>query len=249
MITRPLIAFIPAAGMGKRLFPVTEAIPKEMFPIGNKPVIQHLIEKIAQSGIKNFVVAINPNKIIIRDYLGTGKKFGVRISYAIVPPHGIDKALWASRHRLAGHPFLYCVGDVFVETSSLFKHLRKLHRKNADRGIIVLRKIPKKQGCFFAVPSIRKKSSGAIDILSFVEKPRTSKTLSSFASVGIMTLPPSFFKTMPAPKTKREVQLSRYLNFFIRAQGPLLGYETKEKMYDCGNIREFAAANATQSKI
>lgn len=220
-----------------------------MFPVGNKPVIHHLVERLAESGIKEIVIAVNPQKKIIQQYLKDGSDFNIHINYVTAPSQGIDKALWSARRHLNRRPFLYCVGDVFIENSNIFKTLLSLFTQHQEAGILILKRTSPSQLSNFAVPVASKKTEGLWNIQSFVEKPKPSNAPSSFASVGIMILPPSFFETMPAPKTKGEVQLSHYLNLFIQARGPLLGYETKKKIYDCGNIREFAAANASQSKI
>ena len=85
-------AVIPAAGRGTRLLPVTEAIPKELIPIGNKPMIQYVLERLIEAGIREAVVVINPLKMALKKYLR--KEFSKKIKLRFVvqkEPVGLDK--------------------------------------------------------------------------------------------------------------------------------------------------------------
>jgi UTP-glucose-1-phosphate uridylyltransferase len=64
-------AVIPAAGKGKRLFPITKVLPKEMYPIGNHPAIEWVVAEALASGCKEIAVVISPQKRVIKDYLTT----------------------------------------------------------------------------------------------------------------------------------------------------------------------------------
>jgi len=72
---------IMAGGMGVRLRPLTKNIPKPMLKVGNKPILQIIVEKFRKSGYKNFIICVNYKSKVIIDYFGDGKKFGVKIEY------------------------------------------------------------------------------------------------------------------------------------------------------------------------
>ena len=74
---------IPAAGSGTRLGPFTNAMPKELLPVGDKAVIERVVEAMKLAGIVDIVVVVSPHKHGISDYLGSGKRFGVNISYVV----------------------------------------------------------------------------------------------------------------------------------------------------------------------
>jgi len=74
---------IPAAGMGTRLGPFTHAIPKELLPVGEKAVIEHVVEAMQLAGIEEIVVVVSPHKHGISDYLGSGRRFGVNLTYVV----------------------------------------------------------------------------------------------------------------------------------------------------------------------
>lgn len=73
--------FIMAGGLGVRLRPLTAAIPKPLLPVGDKPIIQLIIENMKQHGIKDIFISINYKKEIIKNYLRDGKRYGVNIIY------------------------------------------------------------------------------------------------------------------------------------------------------------------------
>ena len=60
---------VPIAGLGKRMYPATKAIPKEMLPINGKPAIQHVCEEIIDAGFEEIILITNPNKLSVRKYL------------------------------------------------------------------------------------------------------------------------------------------------------------------------------------
>ena len=76
-------AVILAGGLGTRLKPYTNSLPKPMLPLGEKPILEHLIEWIKKNGVKEIVLCVSYLRKKIEDYFGDGKRFGVKIEYAI----------------------------------------------------------------------------------------------------------------------------------------------------------------------
>jgi ribonuclease BN (tRNA processing enzyme)/UTP-glucose-1-phosphate uridylyltransferase len=107
-------AIIPAAGKGTRLLPVTEVIPKELIPIGNKPMIQYVFEWIIDAGIQEAVVVISPNKLALKKYLK--KEFSKKIKLRFIvqkEPAGLADAVSLCRPIVGKNPFLLCMPDGF----------------------------------------------------------------------------------------------------------------------------------------
>ena len=77
----PPVAVIMAGGEGRRLRPLTEDVPKPMLVVGDRPLLEQLIRRLAQSGITRVFLAINYLGNVIKDHFGDGKKFGVQIEY------------------------------------------------------------------------------------------------------------------------------------------------------------------------
>lgn len=76
-------ALLLAGGLGTRLRPLTENLPKPMAPVGNRPWLEHLILHFKDEGIEEFVIAVKHYPELIRNYFGDGKSLGVRIEYAV----------------------------------------------------------------------------------------------------------------------------------------------------------------------
>ena len=76
-------AVILAGGLGTRLKPYTNSLPKPMLPLGEKPILEHLVEWVRKNGVKEIVLCVSYLRKKIEDYFGDGEKFGVKIEYAI----------------------------------------------------------------------------------------------------------------------------------------------------------------------
>ncbi|HEY3039006.1 MAG TPA: sugar phosphate nucleotidyltransferase [Pyrinomonadaceae bacterium] len=139
-------AVIPAAGLGSRMLPITKSVPKEMLPVGHKPMIQHVVEEAAASGIKQVCVVIREGKEIIKNYFSLKEPFGAKRDESIAElealtvaceltfvfqkqPLGLGDALLQARHFVGTQPFVMMIPDQLMSggtpaTSQLLKHWR-----------------------------------------------------------------------------------------------------------------------------
>jgi|GEM_PF-23758 len=107
-------ALVPAAGKGTRLLPVTGVIPKELIPIGNKPMVQYVFERIIHAGIQEAVVVISPLKTPLKKYLR--EEFSKRIKLTFITqkePVGLADAISLCQPVIGDNPFLLCMPDGF----------------------------------------------------------------------------------------------------------------------------------------
>jgi len=107
-------AIVPAAGKGTRLLPVTAVIPKELIPIGNKPMVQYVFERIIDAGIPEVVVVINLSKMALKKYLR--QEFSKKIKLRFIfqkEPVGLADAISLCRPVVGKNPFLLCMPDGF----------------------------------------------------------------------------------------------------------------------------------------
>jgi len=223
-----VIAFIPAAGLGGRLYPITKVIPKEMFPIGNKPVIHYLVESLVRAGLRDVLIAIRPQKHAIKEYLKDGSLLGARIRYVTGSPIGIDHTLRAAMPYLAKNPFLLVVGDLFVKNPKIFQEL-VAHYKRHRVSIDALTRDRKREFPSFAVPVAEKISTEFWNITSY--RAQRTGNHAPLVSLGISILPPTFFSYFPR-KSEREISLGDLMNIFMRHE-QRLGFETKNSVHDC----------------
>jgi UTP--glucose-1-phosphate uridylyltransferase len=128
-------AVVPAAGFGSRMLPVTKSVPKEMLPVGRKPVIQHVVEEASAAGIREVCVVIREGKEIIRDYFRSGPPAGHERDESMVElkelvarceltfilqrrPRGIGDALLEAREFVGGQPFVMMVPDQLLRSDT-----------------------------------------------------------------------------------------------------------------------------------
>jgi len=117
------VAVIPAGGKGTRIsdLPLTKILPKSMLPILNKPILEHIFEKIIPLGVERIYLVLGHKSKSIRDYFGDGVDFGVKINYIIEPSKkrkGIGAAIYKTK-RFINEPFFVILGDDFTITKSL----------------------------------------------------------------------------------------------------------------------------------
>ncbi len=242
-----IIAFIPASGLGKRLWPITKFVPKEMFPVGNKPLIHYLIENIAASGIREVVIGIRPAKHIIRDYLKDGHAFGVRIKYTTGSPVGIDQTIRQAERYLKRGPFLLAVADLFITDPTVFREvLRLYHEHNASIDVLV--RDSHNHFPSFAVPIDKKIAPHLSDIRAYVTRPKYARA--PLVSIGISLLTPSFLHHLPKGKQARETSYAKCVNSYMREERRI-GWETSTRIFDCSTPQGLIAATnfVLQSKI
>jgi len=112
-------AIVLAAGEGQRLKPFTKLMPKVMLPIADKPILQYVIEALAENGIRRIVMVVGYRKEYVQDYFGSGQQFGVEIDYAAQPQQlGVAHALKQARH-LADDRFFVIAGDNMIERDTI----------------------------------------------------------------------------------------------------------------------------------
>lgn len=108
---------ILAAGRGERLRPLTDRIPKPMLPVHGKPLIEYHLERLAQAGVGRFVINLAWLGPLIREALGDGSRFGVRIDYSEEVPHALETGggIFRALPLLGEGAFLVVNGDVFTD--------------------------------------------------------------------------------------------------------------------------------------
>ena len=149
-------AVIPAAGLGTRLLPATAAIPKELLPVGLKPMIQHCLEEALRSGLNEIAIIVSPQKSPIRDFIRNAvsssqpalNEFSrllrkARIEYLEQPrPRGVAVALARARDFTAGEPFAVLLPDnvCFAATPAVGQMLPHLEKGRCALALIEYRR-------------------------------------------------------------------------------------------------------------
>ena len=166
-----------AGGFGTRLRPLTNNIPKPMVPIVNKPILEHIINLLKTHKIKDFVVLLFYMPDTIKNYLGDGSKFGVRIRY-VVPDQdfGTAGAVKLSE-KFIDDKFIVISGDVLTDFN--LTEIKDFHEK--QNTIATLSLYRSKNPLQFGIVLTNKKDR----IVRFLEKPTSSEVFSDTINTGI----------------------------------------------------------------
>lgn len=191
-------ALLLAGGLGTRLRPLTENLPKPMAPIANRPWLEHLITHLREQGVDHFVMAARHCSDVIRRHFGDGRRWGVKIEYAVEPfPMGTAGAI-KNAERFFNDCFLVFNADI-VHLPELIP-LLEFHRQHGGVATIALTEVedPTSYGV------VEQDDTGRI--LRFVEKPRPEEAPSNRINAGLYILEPDVFRYIPA---QREVSIER----------------------------------------
>jgi mannose-1-phosphate guanylyltransferase len=183
-------ALLLAAGVGTRLRPLTDQLPKCMVPVAGKPVLQWNIEFLRSQGVVDLVVNLHHYPKTVTGYFGDGKTFGVRLSYSYEPRMlGTAGALWAARRFFAAERFWLVYADNLINCS--FERMERLHR---TRGATLT------MGLFWREDV---SASGVAEfdgdgrITKFKEKPIDAEAGSHWVNAGIFLCEPRLLQFIP----------------------------------------------------
>jgi len=237
---------IPAAGMGTRLKPITLAIPKELLMIGDKAVIEHVIEAMKLVNITEITIVVGWRKHAILDYLGSGERLGVKLTYVVQDKRdGLGRAVFSGEHTIGNETFLVVLGDNFFYPKTFLKDILEFHKKmGADSTIGVVEvKDPARHG-------IIKPAENNI-IADIVEKPNPKDAPSNLGCIGIYIFTPTIFEAIrkTKPGFKGEYQLTDSIKIMVDEERKVLFKKIDGQHIDIGTIEDLKKANLQFSRI
>ncbi len=259
-------ALIPAAGFGTRFLPQTKAMPKEMLPIVDKPVIQYVVEEIVDSGIDNIIIVTGTTKRAIEDHfdepsedlvqnLVNGKKSEAleqikRISemanFIYVRqkgPYGNGTPVLAGESIIEDEPFAVLWGDEFILSEPpRLKQMIEVHEKYGGMVISGV-KIEKKEDLSrYGIADLEPVEGNVFKIKKIVEKPNPDQAPSNIATHGAYILPPEIFAALRSLEAGAggEIWLVDAINKLKEEGVPLYAVVVENgKYYDTGNKLEY----------
>ncbi len=259
-------ALIPAAGFGTRFLPQTKAMPKEMLPIVDKPVIQYVVEEIVDSGIENIIIVTGATKRAIEDHfdepnenliqnLTNGKKeelleqikhISNMANFIYVRQKGLygnGTPVLSGESVIEDEPFAVLWGDEFILADPpRLKQMIDVHEKYGGIVISGVRIENKQDLKRYGIMDLEPVEGNVYKIKGIVEKPEPDEAPSNLAAIGAYILPPEIFAALRKvqPGKGGEVWLVDAINL-LRDQGvPLYAVEIQNgKYYDTGNKLEY----------
>lgn len=201
-------AIILAAGEGTRLRPFTEDMPKVMLPVANKPILEYVVEALAENGVSNIIMVVGYKKESIMNYFGEGKKWDANIIYAMQEKQlGTGHALLQAEEHVNGEEILVLPGDNIIDKNSI----SKLISSDAPSLIVEESELPSKYGVVEMEDDT---------VVRLIEKPE--KAESNLISTGIYKLRKDIFKILRENVERGKNKLTDAIQFFVES-GELKG--------------------------
>jgi UTP--glucose-1-phosphate uridylyltransferase len=263
-------AVFPVAGYGTRFLPATKAMPKELLPIIDKPLIQYAVEEAIRAGIETLIFVTGRNKRAIEDHFDANKELetilrangkdaqadmvrniipeGVECIFVRQPEQlGLGHAILCAERAVGNDPFAVLLADDFLTNydSGVTADLTEAFLKTGKSQISVMKvNGPDISKYGVVVPNL----SGA-GISGIIEKPKESNAPSNLASIGRYIMTPNIFKILRglSPGSGGEIQLADAINILAQ-QGLVETVQLNGRRFDCGSVEGYLDAIMYQSR-
>jgi len=268
-MTRIRKAIFPVAGLGTRFLPATKAMPKEMLPVVDRPLIQHVVDEAREAGIEHFIFVTGRNKSVIEDHFDRqfelevtlterGKTTELELLSDAMPeagtasftrqqsPLGLGHAVWCARELVGDEPFALLLPDVLVqhERGCLAQMIDAAQTLDGNANIVAVEEVPAERISMYGVVGVGARKGKAFSISKMVEKPGKAEAPSNLAITGRYILQPQIFELLgeQAAGTGGEIQLTDAMLALARTQ-PFYGLQFEGRSFDCGSKIGFLTAN------
>jgi UTP--glucose-1-phosphate uridylyltransferase len=262
-------AVIAAAGMGTRFLPQTKAMPKEMLPLVDKPIIQYIVEELVDAGIEDIIIVTGYNKRSIEDHFDEpnsdlvnalskdrGKlplleelnKIASLANFIYIRQKhflGTATPLINSEHIIGNEPFIYCYGDEFIKAKpARFKQMLDVYDKYKTNILSCIEINKDEDYSRYGIISGEKLNEDVIKVKSIDEKPGKENAKSNIASVSSYLFNPEIFKYVNLLTQNytpgQELYLTKAVQLMINDKHETLAVKIKGgKYYDSGNKLDY----------
>jgi UTP--glucose-1-phosphate uridylyltransferase len=262
-------AIFPVAGLGTRFLPATKAMPKEMLPVVDRPLIQHVVDEARQAGIEHFIFVTGRNKSVIEDHFD--RQFELEMTLRERQRHvelealardlpapgttsftrqqeplGLGHAVWCARELVGEEPFALLLPDVLVQhPRGCLAQMIDAAREIEDKAnLIAVEEVPADRIHMYGVVGIGDRHGKLFSITRMVEKPPREKAPSNLIITGRYVLQPEIFGILAEQKRGAggEIQLTDAM-IELAARQAFFGLKFEGTSFDCGSKVGFLAAN------
>jgi len=259
-------AVFPVAGMGTRFLPATKAMPKEMLPIVDKPLIQYAVEEAVASGITDLIFITGRNKRAIEDHFDSAPELEadlaaknktelLNIVRSVLPPHvnciytrqpaplGLGHAVLCAAPIVGNEPFVVLLADDLIDADVPATHqlIEAAHQHNGS--ILGINAVAPDQTHKYGIISGPRVDDHTSRVNAIVEKPKPEQAPSNLAVVGRYVLEPEIFEHLRRTQAGvgGEIQLTDGIASLL-SERAVYGLEYDGKRYDCGSKEGFFKA-------
>jgi UTP--glucose-1-phosphate uridylyltransferase len=260
-------AVIPVAGIGTRLLPATKSQPKEMLPVGKKPIVQYIVEELHLCGIERVLFVTGRGKSSIEDHFDddpdlirtlreTGKedllqelqyeRMGVHFLYTRQRrQRGLGDAVLCAEHFAGKEPFVVALGDSIIgrhKPSMIVQGLMSAFESHQAACAIAVEEVPSAQVSMYGI--VKPASNAEVfEIKDLIEKPSVNEAPSNWAIAGRYIFAPSLFDAIKRTGFDHhgELQLTDAIRLMLREGKPVIGVRlpVSERRYDIGNFESY----------
>ena len=260
-------AVFPVAGLGTRFLPATKAMPKEMLPVVDKPLIQYAVEEALSSGIEEIIFVTGRRKEALEDHFDSScelehtlmvrsKENLLNEIQSLVPesgtivytrqsePLGLGHAIWCARHIVGAEPFAVLLADdlIMAETPVLRQMLHQF--ETLQSSLVAIEAVDPSETDKYGILDVESAGDRIIRIRGMVEKPKPAEAPSNKAIIGRYILMPEIFPLLEKKERGAggEIQITDAMARLLEQQ-PIYGFEFQGQRFDCGNKAGFQMAN------
>jgi UTP--glucose-1-phosphate uridylyltransferase len=254
-------AVIPVAGLGTRLQPATKIQPKEMLPIGRKPIVQYVAEEVAEAGLDTILFVTGAKKRSIEDHFEFSNGYGENLKEWGLPeelsffyirqaaPRGLGDAI-AHAEKFAGdESFAVALGDSVIRSgshSSLISRMAKVHEERKAGATVAFMEVPVENISRYGVAQPKGRAGSTFEIEGLIEKPQPSEAPSNLAIAARYIFDPDIFEAIrrTPPGAKGELEITDAMNTLIKMGRPVVGVKLRkdEQRFDIGNFETYFTA-------
>lgn len=260
-------AVFPVAGLGTRFLPATKAMPKEMLPVVDKPLIQYAVEEALAAGIEQIIFVTGRGKEALEDHfdyshrlqhtlMSKGKDDLLKSVVNLVPESGtiiytrqneakgLGHAIWCARDVVGDEPFAVLLADDLIKAKEpvLKQMINEFDRVRAS--IAAVEEVDPKDTDKYGIVDSIDMGNSLVQVKGMIEKPKPEDAPSNLAIIGRYILTPKIFDILGNTKEGAggEIQLTDAMCQLMQYQ-PVFGYNFKGTRFDCGSKAGFQKAN------
>jgi len=261
-------AVFPVGGLGTRFLPATKAMPKEMLPVVDKPLIQYAVEEAQAAGIEEFIFVTGRSKTAIEDHFDhsyelettlkeRGKNAQVIAVNSWMPrpgqiaytrqqvPLGLGHAVWCARNLVGDEPFAVLLADdLILADKPCLTQMVDVH-KETDGNVVAVMEVPREHTNRYGILDVEQDDGRLVKMRGVVEKPEPAKAPSNLSIIGRYILQPEVFEHLAriGRGAGNEIQLTDALAELVRGNKPFHGLRFDGRRFDCGDKVGFLQAN------
>ena len=260
-------AVFPVAGLGTRFLPATKALPKEMLPVVDKPLIQYAVEEAQEAGIEEFIFVTGRAKSAIEDHFDHSVELEMvlrerkrseslhsvldwmpapgHISYTRQQePMGLGHAVWCARNFISDEPFAVLLADdLILSNPGCLRQMVDAHKKSGG-NLVAVEEVPPSMTDQYGIIDASAENGQLIAARGVVEKPKPADAPSTLGIIGRYILEPIVLTILEHQEkgTGNEIQLTDALAKTIGLI-PFHGFRYQGRRFDCGNKVGYLEAN------